>query len=207
MIKRWLRRQLDNLPYLTAALALALGFFTYYCAKQAWQDQFELRPLMLASEDWPHTLGVVVSHWVEEDVSGRFSHTPVTYYYGHPEYIFRVDGHEYSYDRVCPEGQNCGLGYDRESADNFLAIFPVGAKVTVYYDPDLTPEMAAHAKEEDDGRIWALLRPGYGAWVDDSIAKYWTWSGASALLTVLLLVYTVRNAPEFKDEPKDDAEA
>lgn len=176
----------ENLPYFTAALALACGLYAYFSLQYALQDMFELRPLMITSQTWPQTQGRIVSHAIRKDVSGRFSHMPVTHYLAEPEYVFSVQGQEYRARRVCPEGANCGTGTSRDDAQTLLEHYPVGLEVRVSYDPKLTPEMA-----EADERPWALLRPGFRPWIDRAIHREWLEALVAAGATLILTIFTI----------------
>lgn len=81
-----------------------------------------------ASEHWPRTLGSIVTSGVsvEHDGYGRRYAVDILYRYV-------VDGHEYTCDRVRFGG--FWLFNWRRSADTLTKRFPVGASVTVAYDP------------------------------------------------------------------------
>lgn len=183
----------ENLPYLAGAVALALGIFCWLSVDYALEDMREVRPLMLASESWPKTKGVIVSQNIHEDISGRFSHTPVTHYIAELGYTFMVRDTLYSGARVCPEGGNCGLGMEKEDAQALLAQYPVGSIVQVAYAPRLEPW-----PEGEGAGVMALLRPGWRPWIDDVIAMHWRNAVLSGLLALALMVYVVRTAKEFR---------
>jgi hypothetical protein len=81
-----------------------------------------------ASEHWPRTLGSIVTSGVsvEHDGDGRRYAADICYRYF-------VDGHEYTGDRV-RFGGFLSFAW-RRSADTLTERFPVGAPVTVAYDP------------------------------------------------------------------------
>jgi len=81
-----------------------------------------------ASEHWPRTLGSIVSSGVsvEHDGAGRMYAAGIRYRYV-------VDGHEYTCDRVRFGGSWAFAR--RRPADTLTKRFPVGAPVTVAYDP------------------------------------------------------------------------
>ena len=81
-----------------------------------------------ASEHWPRTPGSIVTSGVsvERDLDGRTYAADILYRYV-------VDGHEYTCDRV-RFGTFLSFAW-RRSADTLTKRFPVGAPVTVAYDP------------------------------------------------------------------------
>jgi Protein of unknown function (DUF3592) len=81
-----------------------------------------------ASEHWPRTLGSIVTSRVsvEHDVDGPIYDADILYRYV-------VDGHEYTCDRV-RFGGLWSFSW-RRPADAFTKRLPVGAPVTVAYDP------------------------------------------------------------------------
>ena len=81
-----------------------------------------------ASEHWPRTLGSIVTSGVsvEHDGYGRMYAADIRYRYV-------VDGHEYTCDRV-RFGGFWSFAW-RRPADTLTKRFPVGAPVTVAYDP------------------------------------------------------------------------
>ena len=81
-----------------------------------------------ASEHWPRTLGSIVTSGVsvDRDLDGRTYAADILYRYV-------VDGHEYTCDRV-RFGTFLSFAW-RRSADALTKRFPVGASVTVAYDP------------------------------------------------------------------------
>jgi len=81
-----------------------------------------------ASEHWPRTLGSIVTSTVsvEHDGYGRMYAADIRY-----QYV--VDGHEYTCDRVRFGG--FWSFARRRPADTLTKRFPVGAPVTVAYDP------------------------------------------------------------------------
>ncbi|MEK6372090.1 MAG: DUF3592 domain-containing protein [Acidobacteriota bacterium] len=81
-----------------------------------------------ASEHWPRTLGSIVTSGVsvEHDVDGRMYAADIRYRYV-------VDGNEYTCDRV-RFGGFWSFAW-RRPADTLTKRFPVGAPVTVAYDP------------------------------------------------------------------------
>jgi hypothetical protein len=81
-----------------------------------------------ASEHWPRTLGSIVTSGVsvEHDGDGRMYAADIRYRYV-------VDGHEYTCDRV-RFGGFLSFAW-RRPADTVTRRFPVGAPVTVAYDP------------------------------------------------------------------------
>jgi len=201
-LRRLVSRIRDSLPYLAGALALTAGIFCWVTARQALEYSTEVRPLMLASEDWPVVQGRIVGHSVQQEVSGRFSHMPVTHYYARPRYVFEVNGLRYANDAVCPEGGNCGRDDDEAGAQALLAGYPVGMTVPVSHHPDLTPAMA-----QDEDAVWSLLQPGYRPWIEAAIRANWTWAACSGLAFVLLCVFVVRTAPEFRSAANDSMDS
>jgi hypothetical protein len=100
-----------------AALALLGGVFTLSEALYAH-----------ASEHWPRTLGSIVTSRVSVEYDGD---GPI--YDADIRYRYVVDGHEYTCDRV-RFGGFWSFSW-RRAADTFTERFPVGAPVTVAYDP------------------------------------------------------------------------
>jgi Protein of unknown function (DUF3592) len=83
-----------------------------------------------ASELWPRTLGSIVTSRVSVEHDGTLEGPTYTAEIG---YRYVVDGHEYTCDRVRFGGPLSSLW--RRPADTFAKRFPVGAPVTVAYDP------------------------------------------------------------------------
>jgi hypothetical protein len=75
-----------------------------------------------ASLKWPSTTGEILRSTVEYDDG---SHRPKV------EYRYSVDGEEYHGDTVTYAGYQA----DRETAESYVARFPPGSHLTVYYDP------------------------------------------------------------------------
>lgn len=86
------------------------------------------------SESWPFTEGEVVSSHVKSrhDSDGDISYSAAVRY----EYV--VDNTTYV-SRTISFGRK--LYFGRSSAEEVVATYPVGEKVTVYYDPD-NPKIA-----------------------------------------------------------------
>ena len=115
-------------------LGLGVAFMTGGCVATAFSAQFALD--ILQSPNWPTTQGVVEATNIDirtgqiRTVDGQ----PSGLYYT-PEIVYRytVAGEEYRNDTF---GRYISESYDRRSdAEAYLAQFPVGATVTVFYKP------------------------------------------------------------------------
>ena len=87
----------------------------------------------LRSAAWPSVTGVVRASEVETSIQRRSSGPNRTSYLFSLRYEYTVDSQTYEGDRIRFGGYGDGT---REFADAAVARFPVGAEVTVYYDPD-----------------------------------------------------------------------
>lgn len=100
------------------------------------------------SLDWPTTEGVVVTSAVH--AGGRIS-APT--YMARVGYRYEVDGVAYSSDRISGDS---GLTDDRTEAEALVVDRPVGATVTVHYDPE-TPSEALLVVSPPRGLLVAIL--------------------------------------------------
>jgi hypothetical protein len=83
-----------------------------------------------ASKHWPRTLGSIITSRVSVESDGSLQGPT---YVAEILYRYVVDGHEYTCDRV-RFGSLLSFAL-RRPADSFTKRFPVGAPVTVAYDP------------------------------------------------------------------------
>jgi len=97
-----------------------------------------------ASQSWPSTSGQIteahVSHHTSSDTDGEMS----DHYTPQVKYTYQAIGQEY-------QGDKLGFGFQQSfgsqaKAQAALAPFPVGAQVTVYYDPNNPAEAVLERK-------------------------------------------------------------
>lgn len=84
-----------------------------------------------ASMSWPKTPGIITNSAIHQSESdGK------TMYSADIDYSFMIDGKEYSGERITLNGNATSTSSVREVKKD-LQKYPVGAKVDVYYDPEL----------------------------------------------------------------------
>ncbi len=95
-----------------------------------------LRWRAAASRNWPSVMGRVVATQVRVEVLPMES-TGDAYsrYYPEVEYEYTVDGHTYRSKRIRFGGLPFVYSTDRGEIEAWLAEYPVGKKVQVYYNP------------------------------------------------------------------------
>ncbi|RMG98831.1 MAG: DUF3592 domain-containing protein [Chloroflexi bacterium] len=98
------------------------------------------------SEGWPTTTGEVVASSVRAS-----SDSDGTTYYADVSYSYVVDDHRYVSDTVSFGEYGSS---DRSHAEEVVARYPVGKRVTVYYNPEL-PETAVL----EPGVTWSSYFP------------------------------------------------
>ena len=122
--------------YVTLLLIAPLGGLCMYSAVAQHQQGS-------AARDWPTTEGEVTSASVRTEITtetrrsaGRYgggtSSTESRTYHADIHYVYTVDGTQYEAGRVVVDEFGTG---DRGRAEQIIAKYPVGSKVTVYYDP------------------------------------------------------------------------
>ena len=109
---------------LIAAIFVVIGGLLLYFARRI-KRQAE------ASKSWPSAAGKITTSWVsvseDEDSEGRRS----TSYRAVVEYDYSVAGQSLHGNRVCFGGMSGG----KRAAEETIKRYPVGAPVTVFYDP------------------------------------------------------------------------
>lgn len=124
-----------GLLFIFDAIILGIIFFTRRKVAQA--------------SSWPSTIGTVLISTVqaEHNSDGEYSYYPVV------QYTYQVMGQTHQGNRIMP-----GLVVGGSGANKVVARYPMGAQVTVYYDPDkpsdavLERGMPGHIKW-----LWAAL--------------------------------------------------
>lgn len=77
-----------------------------------------------ASMYWPTTQGDIVQSVVQRDSEARF--------FPQVQYTYSVAGERFQSDTITYRGHSLDLA----TAESYTARYPVGSRVTVYYDPD-----------------------------------------------------------------------
>ncbi|MHC5003106.1 MAG: DUF3592 domain-containing protein [Planctomycetota bacterium] len=104
---------------------------------------------------WPTTTGrIVASHVVQERHGGSGGAT----YAAHIEYEYEVDGRPLRSRRICVGGElNTSF---KSRAENRCAMYPTGAEVDVFYDPE-RPEHACLERSREGAGLMLLLGNGF----------------------------------------------
>jgi hypothetical protein len=105
------------------------------------------------SGNWLSTTGVIEETWVEREDRTDADGETEDYYIPHVRYSYIVDGSTYTSERIdfgSRRSHNAKSG-----ADNFLANYPVGREVDVYYDP--AEPWEAVLVREARGSTWGLI--------------------------------------------------
>ena len=104
-----------------------------------------------ASENWPHTSGVIVISTVSQsrEYDSRKKRTK-TVYRANIGYAYLVDGKRFQGDKI----SFSGTGTSRKSASQLTAKYPKKKEVDVYYDP-VEPENAVL----EPGKTWLTYIP------------------------------------------------
>ena len=128
--------------FLIGLLVLGFGFFTQN-ANQAVQD-------------WPTVEGTLQFTKVDEREARDDEGSTWTEYHPRCAYLFQVGGKEYQGTQFWPNFQT--VFSDKEEVDEFLAEFPDGKRVQVYYNPE-NPERCALIIEDSSiaGNILLIL--------------------------------------------------
>lgn len=86
------------------------------------------------AQNWPSTTGTITESEVEVQHNRRIGKPSTTSYITHISYAYQVDGMPYTSDRVSLGTLNRS---SEDTAYGYVARFPLGASVDVYYDPVL----------------------------------------------------------------------
>lgn len=184
MLNLW-KRLRTYLPYLAGALALAGGMYAWLEVKYFWEDKYVILPLMMESEEWISAKGSILEQHVRSEVKGRFSHMPVTHYFGAVRYAYEVNGVKYTGEKICFQDNNCGYGESRQGAAALLSAYPEGRAVTVYHAP------------QDPRR--SVLLPGVRNDIHSRITTHLRNALLALLVTAGLIIFVIRTAPEFRN--------
>jgi hypothetical protein len=141
------------LTALGAITLIALSFGVLSLWTGFWGRTFVL-PAMADSMSWPRVDGIVYEQDIDRNWDDHFFHAELSYRY-------TVDGVRFANDDICffQKESNCGFGTDDfKEAEELLALYPEGSRVTIFYDPedpgqavlqpeDVTPELRAEMDE------------------------------------------------------------
>lgn len=128
-----------------------------------------------ASRSWPATGGQITASSVGISMSDDG-----TEYSPDVSYIYQVEGREYDGSRISFGGTNGG----EEEAIRYTQRYPIGKKVSVYYDPS-RPERA-------------VLEPGSCTGCEQSL----TFLGSVALIALLVFFIYLRSARTREEAPE-----
>ena len=103
----------------------------------------------MKSRSWPTTDGYVNSATIQKHYPSTSDHTRTPTYTPKVYYEYTVDGKKYTAHRVSFSGATGGKYGDAEEVVNR---YPVGSKITVYYDPDNRAESVL-----EPGFVWTSL--------------------------------------------------
>jgi hypothetical protein len=118
---------------ITLAIGVGLLFFSIRSRKKA-----------QTSQNWPGTQGTVTVSAVRESSSTNDDGYTSTYYYPKVEYEYTVMGQPYTGKNISFGG---ATGYGNPlQVEPKLASYPVGAHVTVYYNPEKPSEAVLERK-------------------------------------------------------------
>ncbi len=104
------------------------------------------------SQNWSSTQGMITKSSLRQEVSYESSNT---LYYPEVEYAYESLGTEYTGDRITFGGST---GYSqRNKTEEVLAKYPIGANVTVYYDPHAPEKAVLERKMGTGGNLFLIL--------------------------------------------------
>ncbi len=174
----------ENAPYMAGVLALLMFLLAWGEFGAARDDQRALA-LMEKSESWTVVPGEIVGREMEEFTVGRFSHSAHTHYRVVVTYRYEAGGQARTGQRVCFQGGNCGFGMHEDGANLFFQQFHPGAPVDVAHDPS------------DPGQ--AVLFYGVSPEFAPAIRKHYRDALVTLVVGIVLAVFVVRTAPEFRE--------
>ena len=102
------------------------------------------------SQAWSATSGQITEAYVRESSSEDSEGYTTTSYYPEVRYTYQVMGVEYTGKRIAFGGN---VGGSRKKANEIVAQYPVGKKVTVYYDPDNLEDAALERRMGGKGLL------------------------------------------------------
>ena len=109
--------------------------------------------LAVESEAWPSTTGTIVDTWIERDERTDSDDGVETYYKPFIKYSYQVNGGTFHSQRV-DFGAQPSYSYSSR-AEDYLAQYPIGSEVEVFYDPDDYGE--AVLVREASGSTWSII--------------------------------------------------
>ena len=137
---------------------------------------FQQRRKAQTSSGWPATEGKIVRSWVKTSTSWDSDYrTRTTAYYPAVQYEYTVLGKTYTGSRIS-FGGTAGKS-TRRAAEAALEGYPVGASVTVYYNPH-NPQDAVLERTMHGGPLMLIVGATFGA------------SAVCLFLTSLLLAFS-----------------
>lgn len=110
---------------------------------------FSTRRKMAAVEQWPSTLGTVLTSTLERRRSGNnsgYTNYPVV------QYSYRVGGQMYQSMKLAPGPEVGGSG-----AGSVVARYPAGAQVMVFYNPQAPSDAVLEKKASAQWVMWLVL--------------------------------------------------
>jgi hypothetical protein len=116
---------------------------------------FTLNGMKLASESqaWPSTTGVIEDSWIDRDVTTDSDGDTEIRFKPFIKYSYQVNGATYTSQRVDFGGNK---SYNSSSrAEDYLAQYPVGKQIEVFYDPEDVGE--AVLVREASGATWSII--------------------------------------------------
>ncbi|MFN8541949.1 MAG: DUF3592 domain-containing protein [Thermomicrobiales bacterium] len=152
---------------MTPGLLLAFGFalFVVWRGVQMLTQTSDDRRQARAASRWPETTGRITRTWVTTEKTRTYeanSDLPATRYVHTPHlfYEYSVGDRTYHGERVDfapPRVFSASNAEDTSAAERYLAAYPYGASVTVYYDPDAPRQACLNPRTESDRGATRLL--------------------------------------------------
>lgn len=130
-----------------------LGFLFIFVGAGAWAYVGYLRIKVQKSMSWPSTQGEILQSEVIQKGSGGYSATS-TVYQAKIRYQYYVRGRRYKSDKI-GIGGNVSTG-SKGRAETTVRLYPVGATVDVYYNPENPKEVCLERKEEITIMAWIM---------------------------------------------------
>src|SRR5215510_15286921 len=109
---------------------------------------FFMRRKMAAVSQWPSTMGTVMNstiEWRSSSDSGSTAYPVV-------QYSYQVNGQPYQSSKLAPGPEMGGTG-----AQKVVAMYPAGAQVMVFYNPQNPAEAVLERKARAQWFMWLML--------------------------------------------------
>ena len=109
---------------------------------------FFMRRKMAAVSQWPSTMGIINSSYLDRRYSSDSGSTD----YPVVEYSYQVSGQAYQGRKIAPGPEVGGTG-----AGKVVARYPAGAQVMVFYNPQSPSDAVLETKAPAQWVLWLIL--------------------------------------------------